>query len=531
MTKILLCSATIVASALAPHMMLAHMPEATGWPSAGNGFANRRVNPAETTLTVATVGQLAPLWTFKASGEVPDTPTIDGTSAYAVDAGGSVYRLDVATGAIIWHVMLPSLTGNAMSNARTSPAIGASTIIIGDQAAGNVYALSKTDGSLVWRLNLDTAPGAIITSSPVIVGSRVLVGVASNQEEYAASRKGFVPSFRGSVAAIELNTGKLLWQTHTVPAGYTGGAVWGSNLAVDTTRQAVYAGTGDNYSVPAAVAACQASHQTSGGMDACLAPDDHIDSILSLDLSTGGVNWSRRMTVLDTWTVSCLPSAHAPATPCPQPAGPDYDFGSAPNLFTVTSSGSTTDVVGAGQKSGIYWTLNRDTGATVWATQVNPGGTRGGIQWGSAVGGGRIYVAASHSNYVWTSIKGSKQLTDGGFWTALDASSGTVLWQTPTTAKQPPIASKSSRTEKPPAGAFARAEGAVTVAGGVMYGSDGAGNFVALDGATGAQLWTYAASGAAVDGPSVVNGVVYWGDSYGNIGRTGSKIFAFSLPK
>ena len=531
MKKMLLGSATMVASAFGLHAALAQAAAPASWPSAGNGPANTRANQAETMVTASTVGQLTPLWTFKASDEVPDTPTIDGDSAYAVDAGGSVYRLNAATGAITWHVMLPSLTGNSMSNARTSPAIAASTIIIGDQAAGNVYALSKTDGSLVWRLTLDTSPGAIITSSPVIVGNRVIVGVASNQEEYAATRKGFVPSFRGSVAAIDLATGKMLWQTYTVPTGYTGGAVWGSNLAVDTGRKAVYASSGDNYSVPPAVASCQASQQTSGGMDACLSPDDHIDSVLSLDLATGAVKWSRRMTVLDTWTVSCLPSAHPPATPCPKPAGLDYDFGSGPNLFAIDVSGTVTDVVGDGQKSGIYWTLNRDTGATVWATQVNPGGTRGGIQWGSAVGNNKVFVAASNSNYVWSSVKGSQQLTNGGFWTALDASSGKILWQTATTAKQPPIASKSSRTGKPPAGAFARAEGAVTLAGGVMYGSDGAGNFVALDGQTGAQLWTYAAVGAAVDGPSVVNGVVYWGDGYGNIGRTGNKIFAFSLPK
>ncbi len=501
------------------------------WPSAGNGVLNTRANLRETTITSANASGLAELWKFKTSGEVPDTPTIDGGSAYAVDAGGSVYRLDAATGAVVWHIRLPSLTGNAQSNARTSPAIGPSSIIIGDQASGTVYALDKTDGALIWRSTIETAKYAIITSSPVIHGDRVVVGVASNQEEMASTVKGFVPTFRGSVVALDILTGKILWQTYMVPSGYTGAAVWGSNLAVDAARDAVFAGTGDNYSVPPAVASCQAAAQTSGQLDTCLAPDDHIDSVLSLSLDTGAVNWSRRMTVLDTWTVSCLPSAHAPATPCPKPAGLDYDFGSGPNLFKVSTSNGVTDVVGAGQKSGIYWALNRDTGATVWATQVNPGGTRGGIQWGSAVGGNRVFVAASNSNYVWSSLLGSKQLTNGGFWSALDASNGRILWQTATTAKQPPIASKSSRTQKPPAGASARAEGAVTLAGDVMYGADAAGNFVALNATTGAQVWTYPTSGAAIDGPSVVNGVVYWGNGYGNIGRSGNTIFAFSIPK
>ena len=517
--------------ALLPAAALAQSPQAASWNSAGNGAFNTRANPAEHSIGRANVGTLAPLWTLKTTGDVPDTPTIEGNAAYVTDNGGSVWRLDSGTGAVIWHIMLPALTGNAMSTARTSPAIGPSTILIGDQALATVYALDKNTGELVWRANLDTARGAIVTSSPVVAGSRVIVGVASKQEELAATVKGFVPDFRGSVAALDLATGKLLWQTYTVPTGFSGGAVWGSNLAVDFDRQAVYAGSGDNYSVPPSVAACQVKAPDGAAQDACLPADDRIDSVLSLDLRTGAVKWSRRMTTLDTWTVSCLVSSKRPATPCPQPAGLDYDFGSAPNLFRTSAAAGSVALVGAGQKSGVYWALNRDTGATVWATQVNPGGTRGGIQWGSAVGEGRVFVSASNANYVYAGILGSKTITNGGYWSALDADTGTIMWQTATDAKQPPVATHASRSIKPPPGAFARTEGAVSEANGVMYGSDAAGNFVGLDTATGAKLWSFAAGGAAVDAPSVVNGVVYWGDGYGDIGRAKSMLYAFGLPK
>ena len=501
------------------------------WSSAGNGPGDTRAATSESIINTSNVGKLTPLWSLTTTGEVPDTPTIEGDAAYVVDAGGSVYRLDAKTGAIAWHIKLASVSGNAMSNARTSPAIAPDTILIGDQASATVYALNKSDGTLAWRTKLDTARGAIITSSPVVVGTRVIVGVASGQEELAAAIKGFVPDFRGSVAALDLATGKVLWQTYTVPNGFTGAAVWASNLAVDTKRNAVYATTGDNYTVPASVAACQAKARDGAAQDRCLPAGDHIDSVMSLDLASGAVNWARRMTTLDTWTVSCLPSSHAPATPCPQPAGLDYDFGSGANLFSTSGSGPARDLVGAGQKSGIYWALDRDTGATVWATQVNPGGTRGGIQWGSAVGERRIFIAASNSNYVWSSIMGTNKLTDGGFWSALDLNTGKILWQTATDAKQPLPATHASRSIKPPAGATARTEGAVSLANGVMFGSDEAGNFVALNAATGEKLWNFAAGGAAVDAPSIVNGVVYWGDGYGDIGRTTNKLYAFGLPK
>ncbi len=501
-----------------------------GWSSAGNGAANTRAT-TDRTITPANVGGLAPIWTLTTTDDVPDTPTVDGANAYLVDDSGVIFKVDAKTGAVAWRVKLSSLSGNSKSTARSSPAIGPDTIVIGDQASATVYSISKSDGSLVWQSRLDAARGAIITSSPVIVGGRIVVGVASMQEELAATVKGFVPDFRGSVAELDLATGKIVWQTYTVPQGFTGAAVWGSNPAIDLARHAVYIGTGDNYSVPPSVAECQVRARNGAAQDRCLPADDHVDSVLSLDFNTGALNWARRMTTLDTWTVSCLPSSHPPATPCPQPSGLDYDFGSAPNLFSTVGSGTQRDLVGMGQKSGIYWALDRDTGATVWATQANPGGTRGGIQWGSAVGGGRVYVAASNSNYVYTGLLGTTKLTDGGFWSALDVNTGKILWQTPTTALQPPPAARNSRTIKPPRGAPARTEGSVTYASGVMFGADAAGTFVGLDARTGERLWSFDAGGAAVDGPSVVDGVLYWGDGYGDIGRSKPIVYAFGLPK
>ena len=121
------------------------------------------------------------------------------------------------------------------------------------------------------------------------VHSRVYVGVSSNQEYAATAIPGFRLDFRGSVVALSERDGKLLWQTYTVPAGYTGGAVWSSNLAVDLERGAVYVDTGNNYSVPGSVAACQLAAKTSKQLEACLDPNDHIDSVLSLDVDTGAV--------------------------------------------------------------------------------------------------------------------------------------------------------------------------------------------------------------------------------------------------
>jgi polyvinyl alcohol dehydrogenase (cytochrome) len=54
----------------------------------------------------------------------------------------------------------------------------------------------------------------------------------------------------------------------------------------------------------------------------------------------------------------------------------------------------------------------------------------------------------------------------------------------------------------------------------------------ALDAATGAILWQFAAGSSVNSGPAVVNGTVYWGSGYSRSGVEGSgntRLYAFSL--
>ena len=501
---------------------------ATSWTSAGNGASNNHQAPFELFLNRHTVPYLNTRWVFTADGEVWGTPTVQGDAVYASDTGGSVWRIDALTGQAVWKTKLPLYTGNPGSFSRVSPAIGNDAIIIGDQATATIFALSKTTGALIWKTTLATNKLAFITSSPVIVDGRVYVGVSSDQEVGAVTTPGFQIDFRGSVAALDLTSGRVVWQTYTVPAGYTGGAVWSSNLAVDRRRHAIYVDTGNNYSVPTAVAACQTAATTNAQLDACLDPGDHIDSVLSLDTHTGAVNWSQRFTHADNYTDSCPGLTPTPATPCPLPKGVDSDFGAAPNLLTITSAGRQEDVVGAGQKSGVYWELDRDTGKILWGTQVGPGGHYGGIEYGTATDGKRIYIPEGNFAYVETTLYPSGQKTNGGYWSALDPLTGKILWQTPTTelAIDTPFAGTPYGA---PVGGMSNAYGSVSVANGVMYGEDQAGTFVALDADTGSTLWSFKSGGASISGPAIATGSLYWSSGYRNLGPTNNKIYAFSL--
>ena len=209
------------------------------------------------------------------------------------------------------------------------------------------------------------------------------------------------------------------------------------------------------------------------------------------------------------------------ATWCPSPQSPDYDFGgSSPNLFTISNSaGRTETLVGDGQKSGVYWAFDEATGKLVWQRLVGPGSSLGGVEWGSAYDGHRIYTAEANAfDPPYTLADGTS--ASGGSWAALDPTTGAFDWQTAT-----------------PGGSAAL--GPVSTADGVMFGasmdpSATDPDMFALDANTGKILWKFAAGSSVNAGPAIVNGVVYWGAGYAHLGPflpfTGNdKFYAFSV--
>jgi polyvinyl alcohol dehydrogenase (cytochrome) len=172
-----------------------------------------------------------------------------------------------------------------------------------------------------------------------------------------------------------------------------------------------------------------------------------------------------------------------------------------------------SNIVGFGQKSGIYWALNPDDGNIAWSTLVGPGSSLGGIEWGTATDGQRIYVAiANRFHLPYTLVPSGQQITWGA-WSALDVATGNILWQ----------------TADPTVGTIDT--GSVSVANGVMYAGSYSGQMYALDARTGKIVWNFASGGSVIDGPSIVDGALYWGSGYRNIppGIGNNKVYAFTL--
>ncbi len=543
-TRRRVCAMAIVAALALPAVVFAAGAQGD-WLTGGQNQDNSRYQAAEKTIGGANVGTLAPAWTFltgadtASGGDVSATPAVDGRMIYFPDSKGHLFALDAASHAVVWQQNLGAITGIAGDYARATPAIQGQVLVIGDQAGkfeteatpsalagAYVMGFDKTTGALLWKTKVDSHFTAIVTASAQVNGNTAYVGVASNEELYAAKfllqNNYQCCSFRGSVLALDVKTGAVKWKTYMLPgdAGYSGASVWGSTPAIDQKRNALYVSTGNNYSLPAARIACLAAAANDAAKRACL-PGDHFDSILALDLSTGAIKWAFGALASDAWNVDCgipgaFPANPSPDTNCPPGTGPDYDFGQAPILFTTTASGTKTDLVGAGEKSGDFWALNRDSGALVWNKKVGPGGLTGGLQWGSASDGSRIYVAESNS----------ATLASPGWWSALDPNTGAELW----------------RTYDPGTGLVGSfgffgysAEGPVSVANGIVYAcslNPIGPNMIAMDAASGAIRWQYASGSSCLGGAAIVNGTVYWGTGYRTFGpltTAGNKLFAFTL--
>jgi polyvinyl alcohol dehydrogenase (cytochrome) len=500
------------------------------WPMGGQNLQNSRSQTAST-ITAANVSTLQQAWVFTAAGDISATPAVSGGTVYFPDYGGYFYAVNASTGALQWSEPVAAWTGVAGDWARTYPAIDGETLVLGDGAGSSatwtaaagltgpgarVIAVNAGAGALIWSIQVEPFPAAFVTGSPVIYNGVVYVGVSSNEESIAATKGYPCCSFRGSVVALEEATGQILWQTYMAPKPYSGAAVWGSTPVIDTVRNSIYVGTGNNYSAPKAVKTCFANNQNDPD---CAAPRDYFDSVVALGLKKGGVKWATHTLYYDVTNTAC--DTRRPGVGnCPSPQGPDYDFGGAgPNMLGP-------DLLGIGQKSGVYWALNPETGAVVWQTQVGPGSDLGGIEWGTAFDGTSIYVPISNFDTVPYTLQPGGAQVNGGSWAALNPATGQILWQTAAPGACSPAVSGYEQG--------CMAFGPASAANGVVFVGSmdiNAQNptMFALSAATGQVLWSFVPGSSVAAAPAISGNSIYWGSGY-PFGTGNNQLFAFSIP-
>lgn len=498
------------------------------WRMIGNDPGNNRNQPLERKIGVDNVSHLAVKWTATTAGDVSATPAVVDGAVYFGDFGGVEWKLDAASGHVIWSRKVSDYTGIDGDMSRSSPALAGDTLVIGDLRAAKIMGIDAKSGDLQWITPLDPDPHAIITGSPVLAGDTIYVGTS----QAGAS------TYPGALVALNAKTGQIIWRSYSlpnpdgVPGGYWGAVMLGPP-SVDVQDGLVFASFKSAEGEPPAVKACNAA-APGGFSESCEQARSYFSSIVAFNMKTGAPVWSYRVIGDAPWRRACGSQPAdvtwcAPESDNPMNHGDKWDVGgSAPNVFGFGPARDRRTVVGVGEKSGVYVVLDAKTGKFIWNTIVGPGGDMGGMEWGTAYDGKRIYVSIVNQHHLPYRMTEDGKLTDvtttGGSWAALDPDTGKIVWQRP----DPQTEVLNGQT----VGVWDLAP--VTAANGVVYVASMAksGNeFYALDGATGKILWAQSAGSSVNAAPAIANGVVYWGAGYSRSraeGNGNNKFSAFA---
>jgi len=494
----------------------------TGW---GPSQDNARYQSAErANLRAADIERLELKWAYGFAGDIIAfaAPTVVNGTLFVGSAGGAVQALDAKTGCLHWVFRANGPVRAAMTVATQ----GAQRTLVFSDQNGGVYGVDAASGMLNWQTRVEEHEATRLTSSVAVHDGVAFVPAASWEETRALDPAYPCCTFRGSVTAVRVGDGSVVWKTYLVDApqrtgqtaagtptfGPSGAGIW-STPTVDQRRGLLYVTTGDNYSHPATATS---------------------DAVVALELATGRIVWLQQTLPNDVWNSSCSAGAN-----CPKDAGPDHDFGSSAILVRAPNG---SEILLAGQKSGVVYALDpANRGKLLWEARVGKGGTNGGVQWGAASDGRKVYAAVSDVVRLQTvngaAPVGSAQLdpNKGGGLTALDVVTGMRVWFAPSTPCTPPRL-----------GCSPAQPAAVTAIPDAVFSGSLDGHLRAFATADGKVLWDFdtvrdyatvngvAAKGGSLDGAGavIVDGMVFVNSGYPRFGGLpGNVLLAFGVPE
>ena len=506
------------------------------WNGWGRGVDNTRYQP-EPAIRAADVSRLALKWAFGYPGasSVSGQPTIVDGRVF-VGGAGRLYALDAKNGCTYWRydtdahafsaIVIAELgvprqiakpkprkskRGRGRIDAHLDVLKPPSAAFFGDDK-GTVYALDAERGTLLWKTQLESQPTARILGAPVVYQDHLYVTVGSSEPGGARDAAFSCCTFRGSVASLDIATGRVAWKTYLVAEeprpissaagvqqfGPAGIAVAGAPT-LDMARGLVYVATGDSFNPP-------------------LQPS--ADAVVALDLHDGQVRWSKQL------RRAASESDPAEGSVREGSARNDSarDFTASPILRTLTSG---RQILLAGQRSGIVYGLDPErSGEVLWQINGAENKVSEGIETGMAADHHDVYAALSGF--------GAEPPNQTGSLVAIDMKTGAKRWQRPA----PPVACSWTS-----ASVCAHGEAqAVTVIPGAAFSGSMDGHLRAYSTIDGKILWDYdtakdfvtvnrvKAGGGSLDqgGATIVNGVVYV-NSGSERGSPGNVLLAFSV--
>jgi alcohol dehydrogenase (cytochrome c) len=497
-----------------------HEPQ--NWLTYSGRYAGWRYSELDQ-INTGNASRLAMQWTFQVGdlGQFETTPLVVDGVLYGTGQNDRAFAIDARTGRPIWRYQrnLPDKLQPCCGAVNRGFAILGKKLFMAT-LDGHVIALDTKTGNMVWDVKAaDSTAAYVFTVAPLVVKNEVIVGVSGG--EYG---------IRGFVDAYDAETGRRRWRFETVPGpGQPGHETW----------------TGDSWKTGGAPA------WITGSFDPELnliywptgnpSPSDfggerggdnlYSNSMLALDADTGKLKWYFQFTPHDLY---------------------DYDATQVPVLLDADWEGQPRKLLVQANRNGFLYVLDRTNGKFLKATAF------GNVTWTTGIGAdGRpvvnrdqvpdaagkrvcpgalgltnwyspsyspetkllyvatsdecdIFTAAPQSYRVGHDFLGSVYVPDPvirptGALKALDPRTGAEKWQ--------------FKYFSSPNG------GALSTAGGLVFAGESDGNFIALDGRTGQDLW-HVQLGAAIYSTAITYRLD--GTQYVVI-PAGSGLFAFAI--
>ena len=313
-----------------------------------------------TQINRGNVSRLRMVWTRgMGPGTIQETtPLVYRGVMYNPNPSDLIQALDAKTGRLLWEYKrkIPPDLGKFMPafEINRNLAIYGNTII--DTSSDDfVFALDAEKGTLVWETQiLDYRKGAQQTSGPIIANGKVISGRGCEPE---GGPEACV------VTAHDARTGKELWRTRTIPAqGEPGSETWGAVPmdkrvhvgtwmvpSFDPQLNLIYVGT--------SVTAPAPKFMLDGNDKQYL----HHNSTLALNADTGKIVWHYQH-VVDHWDLD-HPFERLLVDTVVAPRARDVSW-----ISPRVKPGERRKVItGIPGKTGIVYTLDRETGEFLWA--------------------------------------------------------------------------------------------------------------------------------------------------------------------
>jgi alcohol dehydrogenase (cytochrome c) len=303
----------------------------------GMGYSQHRFSPL-TQINRQTVKRLVPAWSYSLADNrgLEGQPLVKDGVVFVTDHEKTV-AVDALTGREIWKTMVeypPETTRVVCCGIVNRGAALFDGKLYRTTLDANVIALDAKTGKEVWRTkSSDPKDGYSMTVAPLVANGVVIAGVAG--AEYG---------IRGYLEGFDVQTGKSLWRTYTIPEkGQPGSETWPGDTwkqgggstwitgSYDPDLDLVYWGTGNP-------APWNPLNRKGDNL--------YTNSVLAFQPKTGKVVWHFQMTPGDPF---------------------DYDGVNEWILADLPVDGGTRKVIMHADRNGYLYVIERATGKLVAA--------------------------------------------------------------------------------------------------------------------------------------------------------------------